>query len=205
MSIPQYKDNKPSETDYAHDAKVVYCKKKLQDRYNELTVKYFAENFEQMLSDVDFEWKHRCPDGTLRIPSDKQISNHWFKNHKWKECAETYCEKHTHNQKKQANQVYDKGFLNDTIDDFKLIDSLKERIKTLQQDEKLTGNDNTYRIAKLEEMINSIWHRIRERLDKDKEEPVTQETQHIPESPEHEDQHIRDIWTERARQDVIPR
>lgn len=205
MTIPQYKNNKPSETDYAHDTKVVYCKKKLQDRYNQLTLKDFINNFPQMLKDVDFEWRHKCPDGSPRYPSYKQVANHWFKPHKWEECSETYCNTKTEQNKKKASQVYDKGLLDDTITDFKKIDRLNQRHEVLEEIENASGEDQTYRKAKIEEEINSIWHRIRERLDLDKEDPKTNETIIVPISPEHEEQTIRDIWTERARQDVMPR
>ncbi len=104
--------------------------------------------------------------------------------------------------KSDADLIYDKKYLSDTIDDFKLIDSIKERITLLQQDEKLTGTDNTYRIAKLEEMINSIWHRIRERLDKDKEDTSGPKPIQIPNNPTHEKQAIRDAWKELAWEDV---
>ena len=204
MSIPQFKDNKPSETDYAYDTKVVYCKVKEKDRYDEITIKHFADNFEEMLNEVDFEWKHRGPEGQPRYPSYKQIVNHWFKEHNWESCSNNYSNKHAAKQMERATAVYDKGIFNDTVTDFKKIDRLNQRHEALEEMEKY-GEDQTYRKAKIEEEINSIWHRIRERLDLDKQEPVTNETVFIPNNPEHEDQHIRDIWTERARQDVIPR
>ena len=204
MSIPQYKTNKPSETSYAYDSKVVYCKKKQQDRYDEIDVQYFADHFEEILDDIGFEWKHKCKDGTWRYPSADQIRNNWYHQHKWEECSETYSNRKTDQNTKKANQVYNKGILTDTITDFKKIDRLNKRHEELEELEK-QGEDQTYRKAKIEEEINSIWHRIRERLDKDKEEQTTQETMVIPSNPEHEDQTIRDIWTKRAEQDVIPR
>ena len=205
MPIPQYKTNKPSETPYAYDSKVVYCKNKLQDRYNDIDIQYFADHFKEMLDNIGFEWKHKRPDGTCKYPSADQIRNNWFHQHKWEECSETYCNSKTEQNKKKANQVYDKGILDDTITEFKKIDRLNERHATLEEIENTTGEDQTYRKAKIEEEINSIWHRIRERLEKDKEEQITPGTIPVPLTPEHEDQHIRDIWTERARQDVIPR
>ena len=204
MPIPQYKTNKPSETPYAYDSKVVYCKNKLEDRYDEIDVQYFADHFEEMLNNIGFEWKHKRQDGTWKYPSADQIRNNWYHQHKWEECSQTYCDKKTTHNKRKANQVFDKGILSDTITDFKKIDRLNKRHEEL---EKLENNeiDHTYRKAKIEEEINSIWNRICARLGKDKEEQQSDEIMIIPNTPEHEDQHIRDIWTERARQDVMPR
>jgi len=206
MGIPQFKDNKPSETDYAYDTKVVYCKVKEKDRYDEITLKYFADNFEDMLNDVDFEWKHRDPGGGPRYPSYKQIVNHWFKEHNWESCSNNYSNKHTAEQMQRATNVYDKGIFNDTVTDFKKIDRLNRRHEELEAKEQgPNGEDQTYRKAKIEEEINSIWNRIRTRLEKDVED--TKEPQHVPviDNPKHEEQRIRDIWTKRARQDVKPR
>ena len=205
MSIPQYKTNKPSETPYAYDSKVVYCKNKLKDRYNQIDIQYFADHFEEMLENIGFEWKHKRKNGEYKYPSADQIRNNWFHQHKWEECSETYCDKKTVQNKKKAQQVYDKGILDDTITDFKKIDRLDHRHEALEEIEKKTGEDQTYRKAKIEEEINSIWARIRQRLEMDREIEDTQQTQTIPDNPEQEDQHIRDIWTERAEQDVIPR
>jgi len=206
MSIPQFKDNKPSETDYAYDTKVVYCKVKEKDRYDEITIKHFADNFEKMLNDVDFEWKHRSPEGQPRYPSYKQIVNHWFKEHNWESCSNNYSNKHAAKQMERATAVYDKGIFNDTVTDFKKIDRLNRRHEELEAKEKgPNGEDQTYRKAKIEEEINSIWNRIRTRLDKDNTESNEPDHFPVPNNPEHEDQHIRDIWTERARKDVIPR
>jgi len=192
MSIPQYKDKKPAETNYAYDTKVVYCKKKLQDVYNELTVTYFAENFEQMLKDVEFEWKHYTK-GKPRYPSLKQILNHWFNQHKWEECSQNYVDEMTAHDKKKARQVYDKKYLKDTITDFKTIDRLRARHKTLEDLEKIDPTlDNTYKKAKIEEEINSIWTRIRTRLTLDQETEPEEEIIPIDPNPYFEDQEHRD-------------
>jgi len=170
MSIPQFKDNKPSETDYAYDTKVVYCKIKQKDRYDEITIKHFADNFEQMLNDVDFEWRHKGADGSPRYPSYKQIVNHWFKEHNWESCSDGYSNKHTDKQMQRATTVYDKGIFDDTVTDFKKIDRLNQRHQELEKIEKQTGEDQTYRKAKIEEEISSIWNRIRERLGLNKDQ-----------------------------------
>lgn len=204
MSIPQYKNNKPSETPYAYDSKVVYCKKKQQDRYDEIDVQYFADHFEEILDDIGFEWKHKCKDGTWRYPSADQIRNNWYHQHKWEECSETYSNKKTEQNTKKANQVYDKGILTDTITDFKKIDRLNKRHEELESLE-IGDIDHTYRKAKIEEEINSIWNRIRARLDKDKEEPTTPERKIVPDNPEHETEEIDKAWNEHLWKLVQPR
>lgn len=80
----------------------------------------------------------------------------------------------------------------DKEDDFKVI-------------EEESGKDMTYYRNKNNETISAAEERWRKRLGLDKEETKEVETVNIPVNPEHEDQHIRDIWTKRAEQDVIPR
>ncbi len=160
---------KRTESDYAYDSKIVYCMANYNDEYGQMTVKDFADNFEEKLKEVDFEWKHKKKDGTPRYPSYKQIKNKWWKLYKWAECATVYAEDKKGPELEKAILIFDKKILKDTITDFKTIDSHQERIKQLRLQEKLEGVDNTYKIARLEETINSIWHRIKERLGLDKE------------------------------------
>lgn len=192
------RDNGKKETSIAYDAKRLWAITKFNDTYNEITFDYFLHHFEEMIKKASFEWKHN----TYPNPN---TAKDWPGKYDWKGCCKHYEDYKLGKSKNDADLIYNKKYLSDTIDDFKLIDTLKDRIRTLQTEEQLTGQDNTYRIAKLEEMIDSIWHRIRERLGKDKEEPTSNETITVPVNPEHEDQTIRDIWTERARNDVIPR
>ena len=192
------RDDGLKEPPMAYDAKRLWAITKYNDTYNEITFDYFLHHFEEMIESASFEWKHNT------YPNPKTAAR-WPGKYDWKGCCKHYEDYKLGKSRADADLIYDKKYLSDTIDDFKLIDSIKERIRLLQQEEKLTGTDNTYRIAKLEEMINSIWHRIRERLDKDQSETNVNETINIPVNPEHEEQTIRDIWTERARSDVIPR
>ena len=169
------------------------------DTYNEITYKYFIEHIEEFIEKHGFDW----PKGK-KYP-EYSTAKDWPKKYDYEECRQHYQNKKLGTSKKDADTIYDKKYLSDTITDFKKIDRLNKRHEELEEIERTTGEDQTYRKAKNEEEINSIWHRIRERLEKDKEEPTGQEMIPIPNNPEHEDQHIRDIWTERARQDVIPR
>ena len=63
----------------------------------------------------------------------------------------------------------------------------------------------TYYRNKNSETISATEERWRTRLGLDNEVDKGPETISIPINPEHEDQHIRDIWTERAYKDVTPR
>lgn len=198
-------NGKTTESKYALDTKVVYCIASYNDEYNEMTLTYFVEHFEEILNDIEFEWKHKKKDGSPRYPSYKQITNNWFYQYEWKRCAKEYVEEKTDHAKEESILIYNKKILKDTISDFKLIDSLRERIKFLQKQEKENVMiDKTYRIAKLEETINSIWHRILERLELDKNDdkhaliPVNIK-------PIHENQDLRDAWNELLWEHVEPR
>lgn len=189
------RDDGLKEPPMAYDAKRLWAIIKYNDTYNEITFDYFLNHFEEMIKSASFDWKHDS------YPNPKTAAR-WPGKYDWKGCCTHYENHKLGKSKSDADLIYDKKYLSDTIDDFKLIDSIKERITLLQQDEKLTGTDNTYRIAKLEEMINSIWHRIRERLDKDKEDTSGPKPMPIPNNPTHEKQAIRDAWKELAWEDV---
>ena len=201
---PLQKGNR-TESDYAYDSKILYCIAKLNDEYDVLDTKSFQRKFEELLTDIDYPWKHKKKDGSLRIPSYKQIVNNWYEENKWDDCAKAYANDHLEPQKAEALIIYDKKFKKDTIADFQLIDSLRDRIKVLQQREKQLNEDHTYRIAKLEETINSIWHRIRERLELDKAEDDKHALIPVNNKPLHENQDLRDAWNELLWEHVEPR
>lgn len=196
---------KTKESQYALDSKIVYCMASYNDEYNEMTLKEFAENFEEKLHKVSFEWKHKKKDGSPRYPSYQQIRNKWFHKYEWERCAREYVEEKTGHAKTESILIYDKKILKDTKADFKLIDSLMARIKTLQNREKSLNEDHTYRIAKLEETITSIWHRIRERLELDKAEDDRHALIPVNVNPLHENQDLRNAWNEILWEHVEPR
>lgn len=162
MPIPQYKNNKPSETDYAYDAKVVYCKAKLKDKYNQMDIKKFADDFEIILRDIDFEWRYKRKDGSLRIPSYKQIVNNWFKQHNWKQCSANYIHPKLKIQKEEAELIYDKSYLPDTISDYQELDEYRELLK------KELGKDepDTKELERITNLIDKTLNRIEKRLNK---------------------------------------
>ena len=192
---------KTTESQYALDSKKVYCMAKYNDTYNEMTLTDFAKDFEKKLKEVEFPWKHKK--GNIpRYPSYAQMANNWFKKYKWEACAIEYAKEKTGHAKEESILIFDKKLLKDTIVDFKLIDTLHERIETLQKQEKFQSIDNTYRIAKIEETINSIWHRIHERLELDKKdtEDTTQQLTPIDNNPVWEDDNFLEqrrnmLWT----------
>jgi hypothetical protein len=191
------RDDGLKEPPMAYDAKRLWAITKYNDTYNEITFDYFLHNFKEMIESASFDWKHDT------YPNPKTAAR-WPGKYDWKGCCTHYENYKLGNSKKEANLIYDKKYLQDTITDFKKIDRLNQRHEALEEMEKY-GEDQTYRKAKIEEEIDSIWSRIRTRLGLDIEQDNPSETKIIPINPEHEDQHIRDIWTERARQDVIPR
>ena len=195
---------KPKRGGGLNESKVCYATKQLwaittfYDTYNEITYKYFIEHITEFIEKYEFDW----PEGK-KLP-EYSTAKEWPSKYDYQECVDCYKNHKLGTLKADADLIYDKKYLQDTITDFKKIDRLNKRHEELEllEDDDV---DHTYRKAKIEEEINSIWHRIRERLDKDKEEDNPHETMQIPLTPEHEDQHIRDIWTERAQKDVIPR
>jgi hypothetical protein len=195
----------PKRGDGLNESKVCYATKQLwaittfHDTYNEITFKYFIEHITEFIDKYGFDW----PKGK-KYP-EYSTAKDWPQKYDYQECVQCYENHKLGNSKKEAGLIYDKKYLSDTITDFKKIDRLNERHLQLEMEESTSDVDNTYRKAKLEEEINSIWHRIRERLNLDKEDTTNDNTVSIPVNPEHEDQHIRDIWTKRAEQDVIPR
>lgn len=170
-------DEKGCESDYAYDSKLEYCKYKLKDVYNEKTYSDFEKYISQKVKKGEINWKHK------NTPTYNTIANKWFKRWKWKECAKAYENAHIEPQKAEAFAIYNKKYLKDTITDFKIIDKIDIRITQLFRQQKEDAIDNTYRIAKLEETKNSVWHRIRERLGLDKETEDVQELVPIDDNP----------------------
>jgi hypothetical protein len=195
----------PKRGDGLNESKVCYATKQLwaittfHDTYNEITFKHFIEHIGEFIEKYGFDW----PKGK-KYP-EYGTAKDWPQKYDYQECVECYENHKLGNSKKEADLIFDKKYLSDTITDFKRIDRLNKRHETLEEIEDQTGEDQTYRKAKIEEEINSIWNRICVRLGKDKETEQSDEIIKIPNNPEHEDQHIRDIWTERAKQDVMPR
>lgn len=191
------RDDGLKEPPMAYDTKRLWAIIKYNDTYNEITFDYFLNNFEEMIKSASFDWKHES------YPNPKTAAR-WPGKYDWKGCCEYYENYKLGNSKQEADLIYNKKYLQDTITDFKKIDRLNERHQELELLEK-HGEDQTYRKAKIEEEINSIWERIRKRLGKDDTEKEEEKIASIPLQPNHEKQSIRDAWKEIAYEDVEPR
>ena len=161
------------ESPYAHDVKLVLIKAKYQDTYNELTIKDIISDFQHYVELVSYPWEHYNKDGEIILPNYDTVMSHWLTKYKFHECYAAYEQEMIATSKEEAMLIYDKKLKADTITDFKTIEKIDKRIDSLFNQQDLSGVDHTYKIAKLEETKNSIWHRICERLGLNKE---TEET-----------------------------
>lgn len=184
-------DSKGDESEYAHDAKVLYCKFKFEDIFNEKTLTDFHEWLTQSIIEGTIEWNHKT------TPVYKTIQSKWFKRWKWEESSEAYADEMKRPLRGSARLIFEKRILEDTIKDFKTIDKLDKRNDELFRDQSMGRGRNDYQIAKNEETKNSVWHRIIERLDLTSE--VTDSEDELPylpvdDDPKHENQENRDFW-----------
>lgn len=198
-----------SETTFAHTVKLCWFYVKFEDIHNKTTLKKFCEDFEKIvviggiwekvLSDFNIDCDLHKKDGTIHKPDYKKLfgKDGWINKYDWKTqypifkadmliaSDDTERERYIRYTRRLNNEDYD---------------SL-ERCYQRKYDDL-----NVYENSKNEETITIIDERLRKRVGLDKEETNTNsETKNIPVNPEHEEQTIRDIWTKRAEQDVIPR
>ena len=168
------RQNGARESDFAYTVKLIWMITTFNDSYNELTIKKFIDNFLHYAKLASINWDFYNPDGTPQLPIYDTVVKIWVKKYQWHECYEIFEKEKTHEAKIEALLIYDKKLLKDTITDFKHIDEIDERIEHYFREQKELDRDHTYRIAKLEETKNSIWHRIRERLGLDVEKETEQ-------------------------------
>lgn len=161
------------ESPYAHDVKLVLIKAKYQDTYNELTLKEIINDFQHYVELTSYPWEHYTKDGEFIEPNYETVITNWITKYKFHECYAAYEHEMIATSKEEAMLIYDKKLKADTITDFKTIERIDKRIDSLFNQQDISGMDHTYKIAKLEETKNSIWHRICERLGLNKE---TEET-----------------------------
>lgn len=185
------------ESDFAYAAKLIWIKTKYDDSYDELTLAEIIEKIDYYANLVGISIEYYKKDGvTLEKADYDLITAKWIPKYKWHECYTAYENEMNHESKVKALLIFDKKLLKDTITDFKTIDKIDERTSQLFEQQKLEDIDNTYRIAKLEETKNSVWHRIVERLDLTSESDDTDETKYLPveDNPKHETQENREFW-----------
>lgn len=186
------------ESDFAYAVKLVWIKTKYDDSYDELTLAEIIEKIDYYANLVGISIEYHKKDGvTLEKADYDLITAKWIPKYKWHECYTAYENEMNHESKVKALLIFDKKLLKDTITDFKTIDKIDERTSQLFEQQKLEDMDNTYRIAKLEETKNNVWHRIVERLDLTRDESEdTDETKYLPveDNPKHENQENREFW-----------
>lgn len=190
--------------------KQVWLKVKYKDHHNKITKKEFFRNFQKYCDKYGIDWDFTDKKGNVKTPTLKDYEyadkNRCFKKYAWDECFTQYEFDEMTNSDKRKRKIYQKNEEDKLIKNEEQYFRIDEHIDKLLTEQEETDAHNEYRIAKDIESKNQLDEKSRQLLGLDKEEDNTDsETLTIPDNPEHEDQHIRDIWTERARQDVIPR
>ena len=200
---------KVRESVFAHTVKLCWFYIKFEDIHDKITLKKFCDDFEQLvviggiwekvLSEYDIDCDLHKKDGTIHKPDYKKLfgKKGWINLYDWKSQYPIFKAEKLISSDETERERYIRFTRKMNDEDY---DSLEQCYS--KKKESMTVYEN----CKNEETITIIDERLRKRngFDKEKEEPVN-ETISIPDNPEHEDQTIRDIWTERARSDVIPR
>ena len=191
-----------------YEVKKVWLQVKYIPKYNSISKKEFFTNFLKYCEIISKQWDRKDKQGNIKIPTADDYdyaSMNCFSKYKWDECFEQYEEAQMTNSERRVLKNRRKRKEPKTNEDWDLIDDIDEELRHLMEGQK-QGEHNEYRIAKLIETKVLLESHIDDRLDLNKEEDhKDSEVMTVPVKPEHEDQHIRDIWTERAKQDVIPR
>ena len=202
--------NKKRESEYWFQIKKAWLQVKYKERWTKISKKEFFRNFLHYLEKYGIEWDYTDKKGNPKIPdlNDYEYANKngCFSKYQWDECFEKYEFDHMNDAQKNARKIYDKGIEEKVIENERQTFEINVHINEMLQEQKENNEHHEYRIAKDVETKNNLDDNSRKLLGLDKEEQNdTPGTIPVPLTPEHEDQHIRDIWTERARQDVIPR
>ena len=200
---------KRRETTFAHTVKLCWFYVKFEDIHNETSLRRFCNEFEEIVvkggiwelvvSEYNIDCDLYKPDGTIHKPRyDKLFAKDgWIKKYEWNEqypifkadmlmsSDETERERYIRNKRKANNEDYDS---------LERCYQFKEKVKSV------------YENKANEETITLIDGRLRERNGFDKEASEDkQERIPIPDNPEQESQHIRDLWKTKAWKEVIPR
>ena len=190
--------------------KQVWLKVKYKDHHDKISKKEFFRNFQQYCEKYGIDWEFTDKKGNLKTPTLKDYEyadkNRCFKKYAWDECFTQYEFDEMTNSDKRKRKIYQKNEEEKLIKNEEQYFRIDEHIDRLLTEQEEIDTHHEYRIAKDIESKNLLDEKSRQIIGLDKEEDNTDsETISIPDNPEHEDQHIRDIWTERARSDVIPR
>lgn len=154
-------DGNLTESLYAYDTKIQYCKAKFKDTYNELSLRKFSNKLKKDIENGTIKWNHR------RIPSYDTMKGKWWKKYKWEECSKAYTDDALRPQREHARLIYAKRYLNDITKDFKRMDELYLRNDILFSKQKNNEGNYDYVIAKNEETVDLVWRRLVDKLNLD--------------------------------------
>jgi len=198
-----------SETTFAHTVKLCWFHVKFEDIQNKITLKKFCDDFERIvvsggiwekvLSDYNIDCDLHKKDGSIHKPNYDKLfrKDGWINKYEWKTQYPIFKSDMLMSSEETERERYIRFTRKMNDEDYNSLNQCYNN-KRLPL--------NVYENCKNEETITIIDERLRKRNGFDKEtDDKGPETIAIPLNPEHEDQHIRDIWTERARQDVTPR
>ena len=197
------------ESIFAHTVKLCWFYVKFEDIHNKITLKKFCEDFERIvvlggiwervLSEFNIDCDLHKADGSIHKPNYDKLfrKTGWINLYEWNEQYPIFKADMlmSSDDTERERYIRHKRKMND--EDYNSLDNCYQRKK-----QPMTVYEN----CKNEETITIIDERLRKRNNFDNEKEK-EETKPIPVTltPEHEEQNIRDIWTERAKQDVIPR
>lgn len=190
--------------------KQVWLKIKYKDHHDKITKKEFFRNFQQYCEKYGITWDFTDKNGNPKIPDIKDYDharkNSCFKKYAWNECFTQYEFDEMTNSDKRKRKIYQKNEEDKILKNEEQYFRIDKHIDKLLREQEEEDAHNEYRIAKDIESKNQLDEKSRQLLGLDVEDSSAEnETIHIPDNPEHEEQNIRDIWTKRARSDVIPR
>ena len=204
-----------NERPFAHAVKLCWFILQFLDVHHKYSLEYFCNHCEEVVKtlgileilqdDYGIPWCYYNDDKTMCSPNYGTVTSAWIKNNEWKEQYPIFKADRlmSSDQTELEKYIRQKAYFNRK--DSETMITCYDKEEDYKQAE-ADGKDMTYYRNKNNETISTTEERWRKRLGLDKEGTSKEpDIMTVPNNPEHEDQHIRDIWTERARQDVIPR
>ena len=203
-----------NEQPFAHAIKLCWFILQFEDVHHKYSLQKFCNQFcdiiksmsilEILHDEYGIEWNFYDEDGNPCKPDYDLVKGTWVKKYEWREQYPIFKSDRlmTSDDTELEKYIRQKAYFNRK--DSELMETCYDKENDYKIVEQV-GKDMTYYRNKNSETISTTEERWRRRLGLDKETDAPNQTHNIPLNPEHEDQHIRDIWTERAKQDVIPR
>jgi hypothetical protein len=204
-----------NESPFAHAIKLCWFILQFEDVRHKYSLEKVCNEFEDVVKsmsileilqeDYGIEWDFFQDDNSMCTPDYDLVKGTWVKKYEWREQYPIFKSDRlmSSDQTELEKYIRQKAYFNRK--DSELMETCYDKEKDFKVAED-DGKDMTYYRNKNNETISTTEERWRKRLGLDKEDNTKEvEPIPIPDNPEHEDQTIRDIWTERARSDVIPR